>query len=223
MTACWLSARCLADAYVKRGWDASRVFTWHEAADTRVFKPMEADATDDFVWVGNWGDNERTAELHEYLLEPARELSLSGAVHGVRYPEDGIAAVEATGLRFGGYVPNHKAPELFARHRLTVHVPRRWYVSHLPGIPTIRVFEALACGIPLVSAPWDDAEDLFTPGRDFLVANTGEAMVDQMRQLLQDETLRDDVVGHGLETIKARHTCGHRVDELEAAVASLAG
>jgi spore maturation protein CgeB len=42
----------------------------------------------------------------------------------------------------------------------------------LPGIPTIRVFEALACGIPLVSAPWDDSEHLFRPGEDFLVAAT---------------------------------------------------
>ena len=56
-------------------------------------------------------------------------------------------------------------PEVFARFRVTVHVPRRPYVEALPGIPTIRVFEALACGIPLVCAPWDDAEGLFTPGR----------------------------------------------------------
>ena len=44
---------------------------------------------------------------------------------------------------------------------MTVHVPRRPYVDALPGIPTIRVFEALACGIPLVSAPWRDEEGLF--------------------------------------------------------------
>ena len=40
---------------------------------------------------------------------------------------------------------------MFARYRVTVHVPRRPYVAALPGIPTIRPFEALACGIPLVS------------------------------------------------------------------------
>ena len=55
------------------------------------------------------------------------------------------------------------------RHRVTVHVPRRPYAQALPGIPTIRVFEALACGIPLVSAPWDDVEGLFRPGEDFLI------------------------------------------------------
>ena len=50
--------------------------------------------------------------------------------------------------RLAGRMP--AAPEVFARHLATVHVPRRFYVDALPGIPTIRVFEALACGIPLV-------------------------------------------------------------------------
>ena len=59
---------------------------------------------------------------------------------------------------------------------MTVHVPREPYARALPGVPTIRVFEALACGIPLLSAPWEDAEHLFTPGRDFLVARDGAQM-----------------------------------------------
>ncbi|MFX9521798.1 glycosyltransferase, partial [Acinetobacter baumannii] len=77
------------------------------------------------------------------------------------------------GVAYKGWLPNARAPEIFARHRVTVHVPRRFYVDMLPGIPTIRVFEALACGIPLVSAPWSDAEGLFRPGRDFLFARDG--------------------------------------------------
>lgn len=52
----------------------------------------------------------------------------------------------------------------FAQFKVTIHVPRRPYTQALPGIPTIRLFEALACGIPLIGAPWDDVEGLFTPG-----------------------------------------------------------
>ena len=61
--------------------------------------------------------------------------------------------------------PNAAAPGIFARHLATVHVPRRYYATILPGIPTIRVFEALACGIPLVSAPWDDSGGAVPAGR----------------------------------------------------------
>ena len=210
----------LRDAYIRRGWDPARVVTWHEAADVRKFKPLDATRDHDLVWVGNWGDDERTAELHEYLLHPAKDLNLTGVIHGVRYPEEGVAAVKEAGLRFGGYLPNHRAPELFARSRLTVHVPRRWYVTHLPGIPTIRVFEALACGIPLVSAPWQDSENLFTPGRDFLVASDGEQMRQQMTRLCNEPAFAEDLAAQGLETVKARHTCGHRADELLAAIES---
>jgi spore maturation protein CgeB len=103
----------------------------------------------------------------------------------------------------------------------TVHVPRRFYTQVLPGIPTIRVFEALACGIPLVSAPWNDSEHLFRPGEDFLVANDGEAMVRHLAAIQGDADLRRSLVENGLATIKARHTCGHRADELLGVVASL--
>ena len=57
------------------------------------------------------------------------------------------------GAHYRGWLANVRAPEVFARHLATVHVPRRYYAEQLPGIPTIRVFEALACGIPLVSRP----------------------------------------------------------------------
>ena len=97
---------------------------------------------------------------------------------------------------------------------MTVHVPRRPYVEALPGIPTIRIFEALACGIPLVSAPWNDAEGLFTPGEDFLVARSGVKMQAHLAALKADSDLARELAAHGLATILSRHTCAHRVNEL---------
>jgi spore maturation protein CgeB len=103
---------------------------------------------------------------------------------------------------------------VFAEYYVTVHVPRRPYATALPGVPTIRVFEALACGIPLVSAPWQDSEELFTPGRDFLVARDGAEMVKCLDTLLNEPDYASLVAKHGRDTILARHTCAHRVDEL---------
>jgi spore maturation protein CgeB len=203
--------RCIAELYGDRAW------TWHEAADTRLFRPLPAvEKRGDLVWVGNWGDGERTAELHEFLLRPAKELRLHGAVYGVRYPEAAKRAVAASGLSYRGWVANHRVPELFAEHRVTVHVPRRPYRVSLPGIPTIRPFEALACGIPLVTAPWEDAESLFTPGADYLVARNGREMATHLRGLLHDRDLARALAEHGLRTIRDRHTCAHRVDQLLA-------
>src|SRR5205085_1877246 len=82
---------------------------------------------------------------------------LSARVHGVRYPPDARQKLAEAGMEFAGYLPNFWVPEAFAAAAATVHIPRRPYVRMLPGIPTIRVFEALACGIPLVCAPWNGA------------------------------------------------------------------
>jgi spore maturation protein CgeB len=220
----------IREIYRRNGW-ARNVWTWHEAADTQVFHPIgplrpqssgnQADSTEqtpsydgDLVWIGNWGDDERTAELYKFLLTPVRRLGLQAKVYGVRYPKEALEALADAGIEYGGWLPNYRAPEVFARYKFTVHVPRRPYTTALPGIPTIRVFEALACGIPLISAPWDDAEGLFTPGEDFLMARDTSEMVDRMSRLLADHELRYRLADHGLATIQARHTCAHRVDQL---------
>jgi spore maturation protein CgeB len=209
--------------YLERGW-AARAWTWHEAADTRVFHPVEGLAPKaDLVWIGNWGDGERSEELHRFLLKPARQLRLRGSIHGVRYPRSARFQIRLSGLRYRGWVANHRAPELFARHRLTVHVPRRPYVEALPGIPTIRPFEAMACGIPLICSPWDDCEGLFRTEQDYLVARDGAEMREAMQAILEFPELAAKLRRSGLETIRARHTCAHRVDELLAIDAELRG
>jgi spore maturation protein CgeB len=212
----------IRDLYRKKGW-CERAWTWHEAADHRVFQPVPGlEREGDLVWIGNWGDDERTAELHEFLLEPVKSLGLKARIHGVRYPQQALAALADAGISYGNWLPNYEAPKVFARYGVTVHVPRRPYVAALPGIPTIRVFEALACGIPLVSAPWDDCEGLFEPGADFLVARDGKEMREHLRAVLNDADLARELSEHGRRTILARHTCAHRVDELLAIYAELA-
>jgi len=211
----------IRDVYLERGW-AERAWTWHEAADTRLFRPLLGrERRGDLVWIGNWGDGERTAELQRFLLTPARMLGLSGSIFGVRYPPEALGQVDASGLVYRGWIANHRVPHTFAEHGVTVHIPRRPYVARLPGIPTIRPFEALACGIPLVCSPWSDSEGLFRPGEDYLVARTSVEMQRHLREVLNDRDLAAALARSGLETIESRHTCAHRVDELLAIVDEL--
>ncbi len=208
--------------YERLGW-GRRVFTWHEAADTTLFRPLlPSGAQKDLVWIGNWGDGERAQELHDFLIEPARQAGLKGSVHGVRYPPEALDRLAATDLDYQGWLPNAEAPASFAQHRMTIHVPRRPYVEALPGIPTIRVFEALACGIPLVSAPWSDQEGLFRPGQDFLTARDTAEMTRHLNAIRHDQDLAQALVASGLHRIRERHTCAHRVDELLAILESIA-
>jgi spore maturation protein CgeB len=210
----------IREFYVSAGW-GRQAFTWHEAADTALFRPLPASSKDsDVIWIGNWGDDERSRELETYLINPIATLALRTRIHGVRYPEAVTAMLAGRGIHFAGWLPNHRAPRAYARSRVTVHIPRRPYVDALPGIPTIRVFEALACGIPLISSPWSDAEGLFPQG-SYLTARNEDDMTAALRLVLSDAALAQSQIETGLRAISDRHTCAHRVDELLAIVARL--
>jgi spore maturation protein CgeB len=204
----------IRDIYLAKGW-AQRVWLWHEAADVRVFHPRRpVRKAGDVVWIGNWGDGERGEEIREFFVEPVKRLGLKGMVYGVRYPEKALKLLKEAGIGYAGWLPNFEVPEVFNRYRLTVHIPRRPYVTALPGIPTIRPFEALACGIPLLSAPWEDSDSLFSPGEDFLFAGSSGEMEKLMRTLLDEPQRAKRMAHRGLKTILERHTCSHRIDEL---------
>ena len=212
----------LRDVYRER-FGVERAWTFHEAADAVRFRPLDRPKEQDVAWIGNWGDEERTQELRDFWLSSARAMpELRFVAHGVRYPDYALSELTDAGIEFRGWAPSVRVPEIFARSRVTLHVPRRAYVQALAGIPTIRVFEALACGIPLVCAPWSDAEGLFRAG-DYAVAETPAEMRDALRRLATDEDEARRQAERGLETVLARHTCDHRARELLDVVAELGG
>ena len=200
---------------------ATASWTWHEAADARLFRPLrrqEHAATSSGSATGATAS--ARPSCGEFLLEPARASACAARSTACATRETARRAVARAGLAYRGWLANHRVPEVFARHRVTVHVPRRPYVEALPGIPTIRPFEALACGIPLVSAPWDDAEGLFTPGATTSSPATARDGA-HARASPRRPGARAILARHGRRTILARHTCAHRVDELLAILREL--
>lgn len=204
----------LAEVYRAR-FDIRPVWVFHEAADTTIFHPLAGEKCLGVVWIGNWGDDERAGEIHSYLIDSARLLKcVRFAVYGVRYPEDAIAAVADAGIDYRGWTPNFRVPQIFAQSKMTIHLPRKLYRESLAGIPTIRPFEALACGIPLISAAWADREGLFRRGRDYLVVESPEEMRRAIARLAEDNDARARLAASGLETIRSHHTCDHRAEQL---------
>lgn len=206
--------------YLHYGW-TNRAWTWREAADTRLFRPLHAEKSCDVVWIGAWGDGDRTAEIEEFLLGPVSRSGARTRVFGARYPPEARERLSEAGIEYGGWLPNYEVPAAFAAARVTVHIPRLTCVEALPEIPTIRPFEAMACGIPLISAPWDDAEGLFRTGTDYLTAASGAEMEVHLRTLLNDPEAASEIASNGLHTILERHTCAHRMRELMVIAAEI--
>ncbi|HEY3782633.1 MAG TPA: glycosyltransferase [Fimbriimonadaceae bacterium] len=199
------------DLYLNNGW-IDQAWTWHEAADTRLFHPIVSHKEGDLVWFGNWSDDERAIEIREFLIEPVKQLGIRAKVFGTNYPTEAVRELERAGIEFGGWLPDYRVPEVFAKYRMTIHIPRRAYVRALPGIPTVRMYEALACAIPLISTPWRDTERLFTKA-DFLGARNGEEMEAQISWVLHHEAAAREIASHGRRTVLESHTCSHRADE----------
>jgi spore maturation protein CgeB len=94
--------KVIRDLYLARGW-ARHVLTWHEAADTRVFRPIEGiEPQGDLVWIGNWGDDERTAELSQFVFNPVKVLGLKACAYGMRYPTRAYTTLGDAGVTYGG-------------------------------------------------------------------------------------------------------------------------
>jgi spore maturation protein CgeB len=199
------------------GFGVPHAWTFHEGADISHFHPFAEERDTDVLWIGNWGDEERSRELVEFLISPVAELrNYKTVAYGVRYPELGQQLLANAGIEYRGYLPSLMTPRVYSRSALSLHVPRRQYTNGLSGIPTIRVFEALACGASLVCSPWSDVEELFRPNEDYLVVNSGAAMTDAIQQLLCDESARRQLGANGRQTILQRHTCAHRAEQLVA-------
>ena len=101
----------------RRGASAAEQLSYHRTARTRPVARL--------VSCVRPNTKARPLELETYVLELARALGLSGHVCGVQYPGNAIEAIERSGLAFSGHVSNHHVPEVFSRHLVTVHVPRR--------------------------------------------------------------------------------------------------
>ncbi len=162
----------IADIY-RGATNGPQVLVFHEGADTDLFRPLPRPKSRDVVFVGNWGDDDRNQATWQFFIDQSRSLpDLTFGLFGVRYPADVLEAIRSAGIQWGGWLPNYLAPEVYASSRLTIHIPRKEYVEALRGTPTIRVFEALACGIPLVSAGWRDDSGLFEEGVDYVAGTT---------------------------------------------------
>jgi spore maturation protein CgeB len=200
------------DAYLKAGW-AQAAWTWHEAADTRLFHNIPSPKLGDLVWVGDGVAGERLNELNEFLVKPVKSMGIRAKVYGARYSEEALRVLALAGIEYGGWIPNYEIPKVYAKYRLTMHIPNRSYARAVPGVPTARLLEGLACGIPLISAPWIDSEKLFTRG-DFLRARNGEEVEAQISWILHNEAAAHEISSHGRRTVLEAHTCSHRADEL---------
>lgn len=199
-----LGARCVAPLY--------------GSVDPEVHKPVPTvDAfRADFSYLGTYAAN-RQETLERLFIEPARQLTNQKfLIGGTQYPD---AFPWADNIFFVRHVTPPDHPAFYCSSRLTLNVTRGAMVE-MGYCPPGRMFEAAACGTPIVSDCWEGLEQFFTPGTEIIVANTAEDVVRAL-QLAPAELKK--ISRAARERALAEHTADRRAVDLENALEMAAG
>jgi spore maturation protein CgeB len=178
----------------------------------RPSAPSEA-YHNDFSYLGTYAADRQSA-LAALLIEPARRLhGRKFLIGGAQYPQD---FPWAANIYFAGHVPPPRHPEFYASSRLTLNVTRQT-MARLGWCPSGRLFEAAACGTPIVSDCWDGLEAFFTPGREILPSRHSGDVIAAL-ELSDGELSR--IARDARDRTLTQHTAERRAIELEAALAA---
>lgn len=180
------------------------------SVDPDVYRPLEIPKSWDLSYLGTYSPD-RQPTLERLLIEPARRRpELRFVVAGPQYPAD--IAWPANVARIDHVAPADH-PAFYAASRFTLNVTRADMIA-AGWAPSVRLFEAGACGTPIISDRWEGIDRLFAPGREILLADGPDAVV----AALDGGDARAIGAAARAKTLAA-HTAAHRAAELEAALA----
>lgn len=170
----------------------------------------------DLSYLGTYAAD-RQAPLEELFVEPARRLpGMRFLIGGAQYP-DSFPWTE--NMSFVQHMPPPEHPAFFCSSRLTLNVTRG-SMARYGYCPSGRLFEAAACGVPVVSDDWEGLDSFFIPGDEILLANHAEDVLAALQ-------LSDVELGRISEAARERtlkeHSADARAAYLERICASLPG
>ncbi len=189
---------------------ARRVAPLYGFVDPEAHFPVAPDPawSADLSYLGTFAED-RQATLEELFIEPARQLPdrrffIGGAQYPANFPW-------TQNVFFVRHVEPARHPAFFCSSRLTLNVTRR--AMRASGhCPSGRLFEAAACGVPILSDTWEGLDRFFQIGSEILVANNASDAVAALQ--LSDAELRR-IARQAHDRVLGEHTAAHRVDELE--------
>ena len=189
---------------------SSRPRALYCCVDPVHYQPRHEKARWDLSYLGTYSAD-RQPVLERLLLEPARRApELRFAVAGPQYP--GAIEWPANVERFEHVGPADHA-EFYGVSRYTLNVTRADMVR-AGWSPSVRLFEAAATGTPILSDVWEGLDTLFEPGRDILLVEAADQVLDLLRN--QPDAERRRMGAAGRARVMAAHTAAHRAAELES-------
>jgi spore maturation protein CgeB len=201
---------------LERDWGARRARAFYCLVDPARYGPQARTPRHDLGYLGTYSPDRQPA-LERLLVEPARRLpQLRFAVAGPEYPPE---LEWPPNVKRIDHLPPGQHPTFYAQQRLTLNVTRAEMVR-AGWSPSVRLFEAAACEVPVISDTWEGLDTFFTPEREILVAQSTSDVERYLTELGEED--RRAIGERARRRVLAAHTAGHRAGELERHVAELA-
>ena len=179
------------------------------SVDPRLYFPESIEPRWDLGYMGTYSAD-RQPTVERLLVEPARRWQAGRfTVVGPQYP--GYLRWPGN-VKRNDHLPPNEHREFYNGQRFTLNVTRADMIS-AGYSPSVRLFEAAACGTPIVSDDWEGLSELFVPGKEILIARSSDEVLAILTEI--PETERREIGEQARARVLAEHTAAHRAMELE--------
>jgi spore maturation protein CgeB len=187
------------------------------SVDSSTYYPDPQQLRWDLGYLGTYSDDRQPA-LERLLVGPARQdPELTCCVAGSMYPDSIVWPENVERIQ---HLPPAQHREFYNAQRFTLNVTRADMVR-AGYSPSIRLFEAAACGTPIVSDPWDGLGEIFTIGSEILVARNSAECLEYLHDISDEERIAIGERARG--RVLADHTSSSRAAQLECYAGQIAG
>jgi spore maturation protein CgeB len=197
---------------------ARHIVPLYGSVDPGMHRPVPAAEPyrGDVSYFGTYSEDRQKA-LEQLFIEPARRLPhrrfvIGGAIYPHAFPW-------TENIFFVRHIPPSEHSAFYCSSKLTVSVTRA-PMAQMGYCPSGRLFEAAACGVPVLTDEWEGLEQFFEPRREILTARSAEDAVEAV-ELPSSELGK--IAKAARERVMAQHTAGHRAIQLEAALEAASG
>ncbi len=195
---------------IEREFGSPMARTLYCSVDPGLHFPERRTARWDLGYMGTYSADRQPA-LERLLLEPARRWPPGRfCIAGAQYP--GAATAWPGNVDHIEHLPPSTHREFYTAQRFTLNITRA-DMMRAGWSPSVRLFEAAACGVPIVSDSWPGLEELLEPGKEILLAHDTDEMLGLIRDTPEEERLR--IADRARTRVLSSHTCAHRAEELE--------
>jgi spore maturation protein CgeB len=194
---------------IEESYGGRRAVPLYCAVDPDIHGLADTPLDTELGYLGTYSPD-RQPSVERMLIEPARAmLDKSFIVAGAQFPADTPWPANVEHIE---HLPPAEHRAFYRRQRFTLNVTRADMIA-TGWSPSVRLFEAASCGVPIISDSWAGLDSFFKPGREILTAASTAEVLEILRDMPEER--RKSIAAAARKAVLRGHTASRRALELE--------